>query len=89
MLTRRGTEESNRDDQQMKETFAQHLKEFYSWVRAQDHISYIDIDYNELLSSPSFSIRKINLFLGETLDTQAMEVVIDPSLYRQRKKEIT
>jgi hypothetical protein len=45
----------------------------------------MEVDYNAALKNAAPIIKKVNKFLGGELDTEAMFVVVDPTLYRQRK----
>lgn len=85
MLERRGEDPDKISDQEMAELFGKHFSQVMDWVQQQKNVRYVEVSYNDLLSSPEGEVEKINTFLGGTLDTAAMLEKIDPDLYRQRK----
>lgn len=86
MLERLGkkTTSSPEDAAKVREIFESELKRFYDWEADQQHITMMDVNYNELLSDPQPWVKKINAFLDSNLNTEAMLGVVDPKLYRQR-----
>jgi hypothetical protein len=84
MLERRG-EENNVDDATMASLFEKHIMQVESWMKSQSNLSYMDVDYNSMLTDPAPQVEAINRFLGGELDTFGMMAVVDPELYRQRK----
>ncbi len=84
MLAHRGEEADKIADEDISILFEKHLDKVLAWGQKQKNLRYINIDYNELLQDPQPQIKKINLFLGESLNTQAMAEQIDPALYRNR-----
>lgn len=83
MLERRG-KAKDVDDKEMEEAFMLLLNKTLKWLPEQNHMSVEYIWYNDMLEKPQEEIRKINTFLGGELDTQAMEAVVDESLYRNK-----
>ena len=69
----------------MAELFERHVQKVRAWMNSQPNLLYLDVDYNTILADPLPQVRQINQFLGGKLDEENMAVVIDPSLYRQRK----
>jgi len=84
MLKNRG-EENKVDDEKMAALFAKHLKQVEDWMNSQPNLQYIDVDYNTMLADPAPQVKRINQFLGGNLDEAAMQMIVDPQLYRQRK----
>lgn len=84
MLENRG-EKSDVEDTKMAELFERHVQKVRAWMNSQPNLLYLDVDYNTILADPLPQVRQINQFLGGKLDEENMAVVIDPSLYRQRK----
>ena len=78
-------EENKVDNETMAALFTKHLKQIEDWMETQPNLKYIDVDYNIMLANPIPQVKKINQFLGGTLNEAAMLEVIDPQLYRQRK----
>ncbi|MFN2145758.1 MAG: sulfotransferase [Anaerolineales bacterium] len=85
MLERRGEDPDKVSDQEMADLFGKHFGQVMDWVRQQKNIRFVEVSYNDLLTSPEEEIEKVNQFLGGQLDTDAMLNKIDPGLYRQRK----
>lgn len=85
MLVRRGEDPDTVDDEEMARLFEKHLAQVYDWMRRQDNVRFLDVDYNVMLSGPEAQLAEIRAFLGRPLDLQAMAGVVDPSLYRQRR----
>ena len=83
MLERRG-EESQISDEKLAELLAKHVAKTKDWLTAQPNFSLLDIDYNAMLAGPAPFVPQINRFLGGGLDEEAMVVVVDPDLYRNR-----
>lgn len=84
MLTHRGENKEKVSDEEMGPLLKKHLDQVLVWGQKQKNLRYINIDYNELMNDPLPQINKINKFLGESLDTRAMNEQIDPGLYRNR-----
>jgi len=49
-----------------------------------DRFKVIEVDYNEIVTTPSPSVQKVSAFL-DGLDTVRMLETVDPSLYRNRR----
>jgi hypothetical protein len=86
MLSRRGKNEEAVDDEEMAALFRKHLHRVKTWLDQQPNFDVIYVSYNDVMENPLPELRRINQFIGGTLDTQQMAEVIDPSLYRQRRK---
>ena len=83
MLARRG-ESDQLDDRQMAQLFRKHLEQIQGWLDQQPGFDVVYVSYNEVLEDPQEQARKVNRFLGDSLDVDAMVRVVDPDLYRQR-----
>ena len=84
MLERRGEDPNKVSDTEMADLFSKHFDSVMKSVEKQKHFHFVDVSYNQLLTSPEEEIEKVNQFLGGALDTAAMLAMIDPKLYRQR-----
>jgi hypothetical protein len=84
MLERRGESTEAVNDAEMADLFAKHLVKVKEWLRDQPNFSVLDIDYNAMVNDPEPHIRKINQFIDNALDEQAMAKMINPDLYRNR-----
>ena len=85
MLERHGKASDDIDDARVAQMFRSQLRQFEDWVRQQPHISILDVDYNALMNDPPRHVAEINRFLGGFLDAAAMEAIVNPSLYRNRR----
>lgn len=83
MLARRG-ESSPVEDEQMALMYRRHLSAVEAWLAAQDNIDTLFVPYMQLLTDPNAHIQRLLAFLELPLDAQAMQVVPDKSLYRNR-----
>jgi hypothetical protein len=84
MLQRHGLAEGV-SEEQMAALFRAEIDAFYQWVKRQRHIEMLDVDYNRVVQNPKAEIDRVNSFLGNILDVDAMASVVDSSLYRNRK----
>lgn len=84
MLERRGVAPGGISDDIMAGKFEIHLQKTFTWLAKQTNTETIYVNYNDVINSPQEEVRKINQFLGETLNLERMAGVIDRSLYRQR-----
>ena len=87
MLVRRHEDVGAVSDAEMAELFNKHLAQIYGWMARQPHLTYMDVDYNQLLVEPMPILNAMQGFLNRSLDLTAMAAVVDPSLYRQRAEE--
>ncbi|MCJ7551064.1 MAG: sulfotransferase [Anaerolineae bacterium] len=84
MLERRGEDPDTIDDAEMARLFEAHVTQVHRWMDQQPHVTYLDVDYNEVLADPVRCLAYVDDFLELSLDLEAMTSVVDPTLYRQR-----
>ncbi len=80
------SEENVVEDERMKKVYADHLIKVFSMLKYRDEMDFIEIKYNDVLSNPRPEAERINRFLGGQYSVDKMTAVVDPSLYRNRKK---
>jgi hypothetical protein len=85
MLQHRGEAAGSVSDEQMAQFFEKHLHKIFSWMDERPYVSYLDVDYNQMLADPRPTLEQVNDFLGGMLDIDAMTAVVDPTLYRNRR----
>ena len=85
MLIRRGEDPDKTSDEEMAILYEKHLRKVEAWLEGQPNFEVLYLDYNRLLERPGPDIARINAFLGDVLDTEKVNSVIDPDLYRQRQ----
>jgi hypothetical protein len=84
MLTHNGQQTDKVGDETLAAMYRKHVEQVIKWLAQQENISFIEVDYNQLLSGPEVEVKKINSFLLESLVEGQMLEQIDPGLYRQR-----
>lgn len=72
------------DDEEMRESFEFLLQRTLDWLPGQPQFAVEYVWYNDVMKDAAPVIEKLNTFLGGSLDTQAMNAVVDQSLYRNR-----
>jgi len=86
MLARKG-EKQKQSDGEMGKLYERHLKEILEWLARQTNISFVEIDYNQIMNDPLSEINKLNSFLGGLLSSDKMAEIVNTDLYRQRREE--
>jgi hypothetical protein len=86
MLIRRGEPADAVPDDKMAAMFEKHVAQVESWLAAQPNIETIYVSYNEAIDDPRSHARRINDFLGGSLNFDAMTAVADRTLYRQKQR---
>lgn len=84
MLINRGEDPDKISEDEMKAVLIKHLELVNVWIKSQPNIERIDVDYNRLLENPNDDLGKVLQFLDREIDSNNMEQIIDPQLYRQR-----
>ena len=84
MLDRLGTREESVSDDAMRQLFTAEIDKCRKFLRDDPRFSFLEVDYNKLLSGPGQLVEEVDRFLGGGLDCEAMAAVVDPSLYRNR-----
>lgn len=85
MLERSGKQGGALGQAQLLKTFAAELNKVYAWLAEQPNFKVLYVTYNDMVSEPAPLVNAINEFLGGGLDSAAMNKVVDPALYRQRR----
>ena len=67
------------------EEYEHHLLNVQRWLQKQSHVRLLNVHYSHLLKNPEQECGTIADFLQRPLDTEAMQHVIDPSLYRHKQ----
>ena len=84
MLARLSRTVAPRD--QMKKSFSIHLDRLFHWFPTQPHIKLLEVNYNDLLSTPESEICRVAEFLDHVPSKTLMCAAIDLSLYRNRRE---
>jgi hypothetical protein len=85
MLARQNKATDMVDDATMLRLFQRDLAKVEKWLAERPNFEVLYVDYNQMLSEPANVVGSINEFLDGQLDLDAMAVVVDPTLYRNRR----
>jgi hypothetical protein len=85
MLERRGEKGAGLSDEEMAESFEEHVQKVQDWMNDQGPLDVLYIKYNDVIAFPEEYARRVNSFLGNGLDARKMAAVVEERLYRQRK----
>jgi hypothetical protein len=88
MLERMG-KPGRKPEEGMLEKYEKHLSHLEGWLAKQGNIEVVFKSYNDIIEQPLEHARQVNEFLGGGLDTEKMASVVEGSLYRQKKKDIS
>jgi len=86
MLERRG-ERSETGEDRMIGIYEQDLERARFLLRYRPCFESLHLDYKDILERPRESAERIRSFLGMPLDVEKMIEAVDPSLYRNRRRE--
>jgi hypothetical protein len=84
MLRRNGKPSGDLNAEQLAEIYRRHIDDVTRWLEAQSNFDVLYVDYRDVLDAPEHVVNELNHFLGGRLDVDAMLMVPDKSLYRQR-----
>jgi hypothetical protein len=87
MLGRLGKGDDNIPDDKLAKIYQEHLKQVTAWLSKQPNIEVLSVNYNALVADPDAFVTKINTFLEENMDPEAMAAVVDKQLYREKRIE--
>jgi hypothetical protein len=84
MLKRRGSPEFV-DSARLTSAFRDHMREIVDWLEHRSDIAVCRVGYRKVLSDPTGPANAVRDFLNIDLNVEAMALVVDPSLYRNRR----
>jgi hypothetical protein len=88
MLAHRGEPADRVDDDTMASLFEKHLRKVMASIDARADMDVLYVSYNDVLAGPARYAETVNRFLGGGLDVEAMAIVVDPDLYRNRQSAV-
>lgn len=88
MLERRGEDPNKASDEEISALFEKHLASVMTWLHAQPNVAVLYVHYNDMLKDPVPQVKRINDFLGSTMNVEEMIRVVDPELYRNRQQTL-
>lgn len=84
MLARRGEPGGAMNDDGMLRLYETHLSRTRNLLARRGCFETLDLEYREVVAHPLEQARRINAFLGGSLDAARMAAAVDPDLYRNR-----
>lgn len=84
MLIRRKEPTDKVSDNDLAKMYRNNLQTIKTWLDREPNFEVLYVKYNEVLNNPVDSCKKVNEFLGNTLDVAKMASIIDKNLYHQR-----
>lgn len=84
MLERRGEEPGQTSDEEMASLFEAHLQKVGAQLATWTHCEVLYVEHRDTLNAPDKVANKINTFLGDLLNVEAMTDSVDQQLYRNR-----
>jgi hypothetical protein len=84
MLDRLGNPAPDGDLEAMKEAYRNDIVAARLWARKQPYMELIEVHYAEAVADPAAAARRVNAFLGGSLDEAAMATAVKASLYRNK-----
>ncbi len=85
MLARRGEPVDPEADGRMKRLYTDHLRRVRLALLGQPNIEWLAVNYRRALDDPRRCARELRRFLRRRLDLEAVAIVAEPGLHRQRK----
>ena len=85
MLRTRGDSAADQSGDRLIQALAAELERTKDWLRRQQNISVLEIQYARVIADPPGQAREVAYFLGDDLDVEAMANAVDPTLYRHRR----
>ena len=85
MLERQGKSLGKLGEDRLKQLFTAQINKVDEFLREHDSFRVLHVSYNEALQDAGPVVQQVNDFLGGHLDTEAMQQIADPSLYRNRR----
>jgi hypothetical protein len=75
-------------EEEMEYLFKKELKKFQNWINKQNNFKLINVNYAAVIKDPVKEFKKVKKFLepGKKINVLKMAQIVDPDLYRIRKK---
>jgi hypothetical protein len=85
MLDRAGRPDAHGRARNIRDIFTKQITQVFRFLNARK-IPTISVDYHECVGNPTQVATEVNEFFDSQLDAEAMATVVDPTLYRNRRK---
>ena len=89
MLVRRGEDAEETDDEKLMRLFTKHLQQVRGWLAEQNNFDVLYLHYSDILADPEAMASAVNDFLVPALDVEKMAHIVDPTLYRNRQRQLS
>jgi hypothetical protein len=86
MLQQQGRPAANLPDSKLAEIFNNQLSQVREWLSQNRRFRVLQVQHRDLIERPSTAAAQLATFLGGGLDPERMAAVVEPGLYRQRRK---
>ena len=86
MLQRQNDKTNDIDDEILSDKFNDHLKKIKKWIKQQDHIECLYVDYHDVIKQPLKNAERVRHFLNKDLNVALMAQAVDEKLYRNRRR---
>jgi len=87
MLVRDGKAKVDAMNLRVVNAFKQNLERVKEWAPRQQNMEILFVSHRNLINNPKEELKKVNAFLGGTLDIEAMAAVVDKSLHREKAEK--
>jgi len=84
MLESDGRRGADLPPERLAEILSRQVRQALDWAARQVDVSVLNLEHRDLIRDASREARRINQYLGGTLNESAMTAAVDPALYRQR-----
>ncbi len=79
-----GVEKSSNEKKHIVVLYGKHISLIKNKFQSSLYVKMIEVNYNELVSSPHFTLEELSNFLEIPIDIPNVAKVVDPNLYRTR-----
>jgi len=85
MLVHRGESGDAISDEKMKQNYEAHLRKVDYFLKHEKNFEVLYVEHRQVVQAPMEQANRINAFLGNRLNAEAMAGAVDASLYRNRR----
>ena len=86
MLVRDGKAKEDTMNIRVLNVFKQNLERVRTWAPKQANVQIHFVSHRNMVNNPQEELAKLNAFMGNTLNVEAMATVVDKSLHREKAK---
>ncbi|HEU4717862.1 MAG TPA: alkaline phosphatase family protein [Bacteroidia bacterium] len=72
----------------LADAFSKQLEKAQAWMKAQPYVSFLEVNYRDVIADPLAKAEEIAAFTGENPDPLAMAEAVSGELYRNRKSNV-